>query len=103
MRFFFMGPRILGIRPGISFSVSELLRLATKPKQNKAAEPMTGGFVWTLTLMCITVITRIAPAATFSQVKTIAVAPPRLRWRTGYQRLRSRGRNSPFLGFNKTA
>jgi hypothetical protein len=91
-----MGPRILGIRPGISFSVSELLRLATKPKQ-------TGGFVWTLTLMCITVITRIAPAATFSQVKTIAVAPPRLRWRTGYQRLRSRGRNSPFLGFNKTA
>jgi hypothetical protein len=26
-----------------------------------------------------------------------------LRWRTGYQRLRSRGRNSPFLGFNKTS
>ena len=34
MRFFFMGPRILGIRPGISFSASELLRLAAKPKQN---------------------------------------------------------------------
>ena len=32
----------------------------------------------TLTITCITVITRIAPAATFSQAKTIAVAPPRL-------------------------
>jgi hypothetical protein len=27
MRFFFIGPRILGIRPGISFGASELLRL----------------------------------------------------------------------------
>jgi hypothetical protein len=78
MRFFFMGPRIFGIRPGISFGLNELLRLATKPNQSKPAEPMTGGFVWTLTLMCITVITWIAPAATFSQAKTIAVAPPRL-------------------------
>ena len=41
MRFFFMGPRILGIRPGISFSANELL--ATKPKQNKPAEPMVRG------------------------------------------------------------
>ena len=32
----------------------------------------------TLTITCITVITRIAPAARFSQAKTIAVARPRL-------------------------
>jgi hypothetical protein len=48
MRFFFMGPRILGIRPGISFSVNELLRLATKPKQNKPGEPMTGSFLYVI-------------------------------------------------------
>ena len=47
MRFFFMGPRILGIRPGISFGASELLRLATKPKQ-KPGEPMTGSFLYVI-------------------------------------------------------
>jgi hypothetical protein len=69
MRFFFMGPRILGIRPGISFSVSNCC--GSPPSQSKTSppSPMTGGFVWTLTLMCITVITQIAPAATFSQAK----------------------------------
>jgi hypothetical protein len=48
MRFFFIGPRILGIRPGISFGASELLRLATKPKQNKPSEPVTGSFVYVI-------------------------------------------------------
>ena len=48
MRFFFSGPRIFGIRPGISFGASELLRLATKPKQNKPGEPMTGSFVYVI-------------------------------------------------------
>jgi hypothetical protein len=48
MRFFFIGPRILGIRPGISFSLNELLRLATKPKQNKPGEPMTGSFLYVI-------------------------------------------------------
>src|SRR6478735_6105719 len=46
MRFFFIGPRILGIRPGIRFGANELLRLATKPKQNKPSEPMTGSFLY---------------------------------------------------------
>jgi hypothetical protein len=48
MRFFFIGPRILGIRPGISFGASELLRLATKPKQNKPGEPITGSFLYVI-------------------------------------------------------
>jgi hypothetical protein len=48
MRFFFMGPRIFGIRPGISFGLNELLRLATKPKQNKPGEPMTGSFLYVI-------------------------------------------------------
>jgi hypothetical protein len=46
MRFFLIGPRVMGIRPGISFGANELLRLVTKPKQNKPSEPMTGGFVY---------------------------------------------------------
>jgi hypothetical protein len=44
MRFFFIGPRILGIRPGISFGLNELLRIANRPKQ-RPAEPMTGSFL----------------------------------------------------------
>ena len=47
MRFFFIGPRILGIRPGISFGLNELLRLANKPKQ-KPGEPMTGSFLYVI-------------------------------------------------------
>jgi hypothetical protein len=47
MRFFFIGPRVMGIRLGVSFGVNDLLRLATRPKkQNKPGEPMTGGFVY---------------------------------------------------------
>jgi hypothetical protein len=48
MRFFFMGPRIFGIRPGVSFSANDLLRLATKPKPNKPGEPMTGSFLYVI-------------------------------------------------------
>jgi hypothetical protein len=48
VRFFFMGPRIFGIRPGISLGANELLRLATKPKQNKPGEPITGSFLYVI-------------------------------------------------------
>jgi hypothetical protein len=48
MRFFSSGPRILGIRPGISFGLNELLRLATNPMQNKPGEPMTGSFLYAI-------------------------------------------------------
>jgi hypothetical protein len=47
MRFFFIGPRILGIRPGISFGLNELLRIANRPKQ-RPAEPMTGSFLYVI-------------------------------------------------------
>ena len=46
MRFFFTGPRILGIRPGISFGASDFRRL-TRPRQGASGE-MTGGFVYVL-------------------------------------------------------
>jgi len=48
MRFFLMGPRILGFRPGISFGANELLRFATKPKQNRPGESMTGSFLYVI-------------------------------------------------------
>jgi Meiotically up-regulated gene 113 len=48
MRFFLIGPRILGIRPGISFGLNELLRLATKPTHRKPAESMTGSFLYVI-------------------------------------------------------
>src|ERR1700746_1527187 len=48
MRFFLMGPRIFGIRPGISFGTNDLLRLATGPKQNKPREPMIGSFLYVI-------------------------------------------------------
>src|ERR1700676_121265 len=48
MRFFFIGPRILGIRPGISFGANDLLRLATKPKHRKPGEPITGSFLYVI-------------------------------------------------------
>lgn len=77
MRFFFMGPRILGIRPGISFSASELLRLATKPKQNKPGEPMTGSFVYVIrgdhNLVKIGVTTN--PRARLAQLRTASAFP----------------------------
>jgi hypothetical protein len=44
MRFFFMGPRILGIRPGISFGAEDFGR--GRRIQRGPAEPMTGGFVY---------------------------------------------------------
>jgi hypothetical protein len=48
MRFFFIGPRILGIRPGISFRPDELFgsKASKHRKQNKPGEPMTGGFIY---------------------------------------------------------
>ena len=48
MRFFLMGPRIFGVRPGVSFGANELLRFATKPKQNRPGESMTGSFLYVI-------------------------------------------------------
>ena len=45
MRFFFMGPRILGIRPGISFRPGELFG-STATKQKKPGEPITSAFLY---------------------------------------------------------
>ena len=47
MRFFFMGPRFLGIRPGISFSPGDLRRLV-RPRQVSGASQMTGSFVYVI-------------------------------------------------------
>jgi hypothetical protein len=46
MRFFFIGPRILGIRPGISFSPNDFRKLS-RPASSAKSE-MTGGFVYVL-------------------------------------------------------
>lgn len=47
MRFFFTGPRVLGIRPGISFGADDFRKLA-RPRQASGAGQMTGGFVYVL-------------------------------------------------------
>jgi hypothetical protein len=77
MRFFFTGPRIFGIRPGISFGVNELLRLATKPKQNKPGEPMTGSFLYVIrgdhNLVKVGVSTN--PNARLAQLRTASAFP----------------------------
>ncbi len=77
MRFFFSGPRILGIRPGISFGANELLRLATKPKQNTPGEPMTGSFLYVIrgdhNLVKIGVSTN--PNARLAQLRTASAFP----------------------------
>jgi Meiotically up-regulated gene 113 len=76
MRFFFIGPRILGVRPGISFGLNELLRLATKP-QRKSAESMTGSFVYVIrgdhSLVKIGVSTN--PNARLAQLRTASAFP----------------------------
>jgi hypothetical protein len=47
MRFFFTGPRFLGIRPGISFGPGDFRRL-TRPRQASDAGQMTGSFVYVI-------------------------------------------------------
>jgi Meiotically up-regulated gene 113 len=47
MRFFFIGPRIFGIRPGISFGPNDF-RKAFARTSAVPAEPMTGGFVYAI-------------------------------------------------------
>jgi Meiotically Up-regulated Gene 113 (MUG113) protein len=77
MRFFFIGPRILGIRRGISFGTNELLRLATKPKHRKPAEPMTGSFVYVIrgdhNMSKVGVTTN--PAARLASLRTASAFP----------------------------
>jgi hypothetical protein len=77
MRFFFVGPRILGIRPGISFSANDLLRLTTGPKQNKPGEPMTGSFVYVIrgdhNMVKVGVTTN--PSARLASLRTASAFP----------------------------
>jgi hypothetical protein len=77
MRFFFTGPRVMGIRPGISFGANELLRLATKPKQNKPGEPMTGSFLYVIrgdhNMVKVGVSTN--PNARLAQLRTASAFP----------------------------
>ena len=77
MRFFLIGPRIFGIRPGISFGVNELLRLATEPKRRKPAEPMTGSFVYVIrgdhNMSKVGVTTN--PAARLTSLRTASAFP----------------------------
>ena len=47
MRFFFTGPRILGLRPGVSFSPSDFRRLS-RPTPGAGAGQMTGSFVYVI-------------------------------------------------------
>lgn len=47
MRFFFSGPRILGIRPGVIFGASDFR--SSRPSTQKApSEPMTGSFLYVI-------------------------------------------------------
>jgi hypothetical protein len=76
MRFFFTGPRIFGIRPGISFGASDLLRLATKPHR-KPAEPITGSFLYVIrgdhNMVKVGVSTN--PNARIGQLRTASAFP----------------------------
>ena len=47
MRFFFTGPRIFGIRPGISLGASDFRRLS-RPRQGATSGHMTGSFVYVI-------------------------------------------------------
>src|ERR1700730_17149504 len=77
MRFFFTGPRVMGIRPGISFSANDLLRLATKPKRRKLAEPITGSFLYVIrgdhNMSKVGVTTN--PTARLAQLRTASAFP----------------------------
>jgi hypothetical protein len=45
MRFFFLGPRLFGVRAGLSFGLNELLRATSKPV---STSQMTGSFVYVI-------------------------------------------------------
>jgi hypothetical protein len=47
MRVFFSGPRIMGVRPGVSFGAEDFRRLAGN-RQRQGAEPVTGAFVYVI-------------------------------------------------------
>jgi Meiotically up-regulated gene 113 len=76
MRFFFMGPRIFGIRPGISFRPDELFGSIAR-KQNKPGEPMTGSFLYVIrgdhNIVKIGVTTN--PTARLAQLRTASAFP----------------------------
>jgi hypothetical protein len=76
MRFFFIGPRILGIRPGISFGASDFMR---RPKTTQAnpAEPITGSFLYVIrgdhNMVKVGVTTN--PNARIAQLRTASAFP----------------------------
>jgi hypothetical protein len=76
MRFFFIGPRILGIRPGISFRPDELFGSIAR-KQNKPGEPITGSFLYVIrgdhNLVKVGVSTN--PNARLAQLRTASAFP----------------------------
>jgi hypothetical protein len=45
MRFFFTGPRMMGIQPGISFGAEDFRR-SSRPRQGDSSSRMTGSFVY---------------------------------------------------------
>lgn len=48
MRFFFSGPRILGIRTGVSFGAEDFGGAARRRRQGAPTEPMTGSFLYVI-------------------------------------------------------
>jgi hypothetical protein len=48
MRFFLFGPRVLGVRPGVSFSPRDFQKLAYPSGTASKTEGITGGFVYVL-------------------------------------------------------
>jgi hypothetical protein len=47
MRLWLSGPRILGIRPGISFALSELTRSRPSPRRQQSRQ-MSGSFIYVI-------------------------------------------------------
>jgi hypothetical protein len=76
MRFFFSGPRIFGIRPGVIFGASDFMR-RPKTTQTKPAEPITGSFLYVIrgdhNLVKIGVSTN--PNARLAQLRTASAFP----------------------------
>jgi hypothetical protein len=77
MRVFFSGPRILGIRPGISFGAEDLLGSRRRQTQRPACEPMTGSFVYVVRgdHNLVKIGTTTNPRARLAQLRTSSAFP----------------------------
>jgi hypothetical protein len=76
MRFFFQGPRILGIRPGIILGASDFSR-GQRTQRNPAAAPLEGGFVYAIRgdHNMIKIGTTTNPRARLAQLRTGSAFP----------------------------